>query len=156
MPVTEKRKRTNRSLLKLPVRFKNLSIGDQTTTLGFSVARDRLTVGAAEEAFCGKRLKVRIVVGAGNAPEQGLLWEGVKYDVEGIADAKKFSVTPKLIASGLCFNIEGVDIEELSHFAKQDGWILVTKIAEAKAERDDDEEEDDDDGDDDEDDEDKE
>jgi hypothetical protein len=139
MSVIAKRNRTTKALLRIPVRFKNLSIGDQTTTLGFSVARDRLNVDAAEQAFCGKRLKVRILIGAGTDPDQGILWDDVTYDVEGIADAKKFSVTPKLISSGLCFNIDGVDIEELAHFAKRDGVVLITKIAEADDDQDDEE-----------------
>lgn len=139
-----KPKRINKYVLKIPVAFKNLSVGDETTTLGFSVIRERLNIDAAEQAFCGKRLKVCILVGAGSDPDQGALWDDVQYRVDGIADAKKFSVTPKLINSSLKFTLSGVDVEELSHFAKRDGILIVTKVTDAADEADPEEKDEDD------------
>lgn len=124
----EKKKRTVKYEAKLKVKFKNLSVGDETTTLGFSVSRDALNPDAAEELFCGKRLQVRLLAGPGADPEQGILWDDVQFDVEGIADVKKYSVTPKLISAGCAFQISGVDVMELTKFAKREGILLVVKV----------------------------
>lgn len=124
----EKRKRTNKYKAKLPVKFKNLSVGDEVTTLGFSVSRDHCNIEFAEDAFCGKRIKFRILAGAGVDPEQGILWDDVQHDVEGIADVKKFSVTPKLISAGIAMQISSIDVMELTRFAKREGILLVIKV----------------------------
>jgi len=125
---TEKRKRTNKYEGKLAVKFKNLSVGDEITTLGFSVSRDKCNIDFAEESFCGKRVKVRLLAGAGADPDQGIMWDDLQHDVEGACNIKKFSVTPKLISAGLAFEIAAIDVMELTRFAKREGVLLVVKV----------------------------
>lgn len=150
----DKAKKINKAVLKLPVKFKNLSVGDTTTSIGVTVARShgKLNLVAAEEAFCGKRLKVCLLVGAGSDPDQGVLWDDAQFRIDAIADAKKVSITPKLIGTSLQFQLSGVNIEELTHFANQEGVLLVVKVVDIPAEdqasdaamdKDEDEEEDD-------------
>jgi hypothetical protein len=113
---------------KLPVKFKNLSVGDTIATLGVSIDRDRVNIDFCEEAFCGKRDLVRILIGPGADPDQGILWDDVQFDVEAHADIKKYSVTPKLISIGLAFLIDSIDIEDLAHFAKKEGTLFIVKV----------------------------
>jgi hypothetical protein len=146
-PERKKKKRTNTYEAKMAVKFKNLSVGDEIATVGFSVSRDKCSIDFAEESFCGKRVKVRLLAGVGADPDQGILWDDVQHDVDGVADIKKFSVTPKLISAGCAFQISAVDVMELTKFAKREGVLLVIKVlgdAKDKAGEEEEEEEDDD------------
>jgi len=146
---TKERKKTHKALAKLPVEFKNLSVGDTITTLGFTIARERCTLDFAEEAFCGKRVVVRILLGSNADPDQGVMWDDVSFDVEGTVDIKKFSVTPKKIGAGLSFLIESIEIRDLVKFAKKSGVLLIIKVlgdVKDHEESDEDQEEDEDEG----------
>lgn len=113
-------------LAKLGCRFGNVNLGDERATLGFSTERANLTIDAADQCFCGTRVNARLVVGTGD-PDQKEFWVDKQWDVQGIADCKSYRVSRKRIASAFAFAMSGVDVEVLSHFAKQEGFIYILK-----------------------------
>jgi len=137
---------------QMAVKFKTVPFGDTCVTLGFSVPKENCNVTFAEEAFCGKRVKVRIILG-GADPTQGSLWDDITSDIEATVDIKKYSSTPKLISAGLCFHLEslGRQREELTYFAQKQGVLYVLKVLGSLQGETDEEEDDDDDDDDDDD-----
>ncbi len=129
------------AVLKVPVAFSNVNIGDETARVGISIGRGHLTVSQADKHLCGKRLTGTILARSNGATaEQGSL-PGLDDDTEirGIFDVKGFSASLKKISTGLTFALASVDIEKLSHFAKREGQLSVENI-EALPEGEDDEE----------------
>lgn len=113
-------------LMRAPCRFNNANLGDTIASLGFRINREHLNLIAADEAFCGKRVNVRMVVGAGDATQKKF-WDDLQWDVQAIADIKSFRASPKYISAGLSLSMESVDVSVLAHFAKQEGWLFILK-----------------------------
>ena len=128
-------------LLELPVAFGNISIGDKTARVGVTISRGNLTPSKADKELCGKRLIGQIVaVPEGTQPENEPL-PGMNGDISlaGAFDVKGFGVTSKHITLGLTFAIKSIKVEDLAHFAKRDGRIVVNET-QALSEDDEDEE----------------
>lgn len=115
--------------LNIKVDFGSVSLGDQTARLGLSVERGVLTIDAADEALCGKRLIGTVVCHpVSDDATQTYLVEGFQHKVRGAFDVKGFRVSPNLIAAGLTFQKGSINVEELSNFAKQSGRLIIDKI----------------------------
>jgi hypothetical protein len=111
------------------VKFGNENYGDETARLGIKINRDNMNINAADEALCGKRLAGSIVVGAADT-QQARLLDDAQYKVNGVFDVKGYSVKVKHISTGLTFSLESIDREELSHFARQEGHLIVETVDE--------------------------
>lgn len=130
-------------VLEVPVSFGNLNVGDEKTRLAVSISRSKLSVAKAEKHLCGKRLEIEIVARpAGAAAEQEGLpgMEDADLKVTGIADVKGFGVTSKHISTGLTFQINSINLEELAHFAKREGRLTITSVEELDEENEGDDE----------------
>lgn len=150
------RARQPAAVLKLPVSYSNVNIGDETVSVGVKVHRTNLRPTQADSQLCGKRLHGRLLARAGGAQAEQPSIGGIESDVEleGTFDVHSFRVTPKFISFGCTFAIESISIETMAHFAKREGMLSVFDVAdipeEAKEEKpkrkkaDDDEEEADD------------
>lgn len=116
--------------LTIPVSFGDVSIGETTCRIAVTVARKDLTLTKADSQVCAKRLVGSIVcVPGNNNPDQPPLGGmDAETSVPGAFDVKRISFNKKTIAFGLTFSIESVNIEDLAHFAKRSGKILVTEI----------------------------
>lgn len=116
-------------VLDVPCEFNSVTFGDATANVGIAIQRERVNLDAAEGAFCGKRLTGRILVTAGDDPDQQY-FDGMKaqHVVAGVFDCKGFRVSPKWITTAATFALEGLEIEELAHFAKRSGRIVVSLI----------------------------
>lgn len=125
-------RRTNKCVAKFACKFGNVGIGDETANLGLAVSREQLNIDAADDMFCGKRLKVRVVVSEGD-PDQKQFWDDLRWDIEATADVKSFRVTAKRIATSLVFQLSEISAEQLSHFARREGHVFVLKVHEAAA-----------------------
>jgi hypothetical protein len=116
--------------LSVPVEFGGVSIGDGTARLGLKIDRTNLNIDAADEALCGRRLKGRVVIlKDGENVNQTTFLDGVRHEVSSIFDVKRFGVAPRNITCGLTFSLADIDVEALSHFAKQKGRFIVDEVS---------------------------
>lgn len=113
--------------LVLPVQFGDVTIGDGVAGITISISRDKLKLDTADEYLCCKRLIGRILIlpGGDDEAQTYILGTKTKHAVKGSFDVRSFRVTPKSLGTRLSFSIESIDIEELSHFAKQNGLVVV-------------------------------
>lgn len=114
--------------LVLPVQFGDVTIGDGVAGIKVTISRDKLALEIADEYLCCKRLigSAVIVPGVDDLDQTYMNNTGkVKHRVRGAFDVNSFSVTPKKIGARISFSIESIDIEVLSHFAKQNGFLVV-------------------------------
>lgn len=115
--------------LNLPVSFAGVSIGEGTARVGCKAPRDLLTLVRADEILCGHRLIGRIVQCKSNeAANQTAFLDGTKHEIPGSFDVKGFRVTPDDICFGLTFSLRDVKVEELPHFAKKSGRLIVEMV----------------------------
>lgn len=135
MPKKASRKQPAQQQQKVPalscaVEFGGVSIGDGTARLGLKIDRSNLNIDAADEALCGRRLKGRVVVlKDGEQANQTTFLDGVRHEVSSIFDVKRFGVAPRNITCGLTFSLADIDVEALSHFAKQKGRFIVDEVS---------------------------
>jgi hypothetical protein len=119
------------SLLELPVAFGGLSVGERTVRLAVSIGRANISVNQADKAFTDMRITCKIKTQPkGDAPGQTTLagMAGTS-EIEGVADVKGIKAGGTTIGIGLTFSRRNIDIEELSHFVRADGQLIVTDIA---------------------------
>ncbi len=116
--------------MSLPVQFGDVSIGQGVAAIGVTIQRQSLSIGDADEKLCCKRLNGRIIICPGQDDEtQTYINEAkVKHRVNGAFDVRGFRVTPKTFTTRLSFSIESINVEELSHFAKQSGRLIAELI----------------------------
>lgn len=115
--------------LSFGVDFGCASIGDETARLGVKCSRQKMPIPVATQNLCGKRITAVIVIGGSEADDsQGKLdgMDDFEHKLEASFDVKGFKVKPKHIGFGLTMAIESIDVEELSHFAKQKGRLFIT------------------------------
>ena len=122
------KKRGQQILLKIPVTYGNLNVGDKTASLGVKVDRANLTLGKADNELCQMRVEATITAkpkGVRNA-DQGSL-NGMEDDtsVSGSFDIGNLSVSDKRIGFGLKVGLKGFEVEELAKFAKREGWVEI-------------------------------
>ena len=130
--------------LELPVTFGGLSVGDKTCRIGMSVSRANFTVAKADKHLCERRLTVELIARSKGASAGQESLPGCDNDrsVSGVCDVKGFSASGKAISFGATFVLSGVDVEELSHYPKRDGRLVVTGISAIPDGEEDDEEDD--------------
>lgn len=112
---------------ELEIEWGGLSIGDSTARLGLKIERNRINLDEADELFCGTRCAVQIENVLPD-PKQAQLpgMEGHQIVlVEALVDIKSFNVTPKLLSTGLTFNLETVHPELLAKFPKRRGRLFI-------------------------------
>lgn len=144
-------KRQPRPKFKCGVKFKNVSYGDQTASVGITISRDEMSVVQADDYLCGKRNNIRIVCGSGaNVPEGQKKLDGmndVDHEVEAVVDFKGYSVKLKDFTSKLTFNLSDIKGKSLEEFAKRVGKLYIVKVAvldqDTDTDTDDDEDDDD-------------
>lgn len=114
--------------MEIPVAYGDVGIGETTCRVGVAVARDKLTLAKADAQVCGKRLVGRIVAVPGNAnPEQTQAFTD-EVEVEAAFDVKSVRFNKKSLFFNLTFSIESVKVEDLAHFAKRAGRLVVDAI----------------------------
>lgn len=119
----------------IAVAFGNVNIGDKTCRLGFTVPRDVLSIGMADDSLCDRRLTGRIVArSTGGSDQQSLPGVDADTTITGTFDVKGFSVTRKTISAGLTFALASIDVESLAHFAKRSGQVIITEVADLPTE----------------------
>jgi hypothetical protein len=117
-------------LLKLPVDYGGVSIGQGTARVGLRIAREKCDLVAADAFFVGKRLDVRISLGRrDDSAGQGQMFEH-DYILEGAADVKRIGANVAHITTGLTFSTESIDVETLCRFAKGSGYLEVVGVEE--------------------------
>ena len=129
-----KRKPKTEDAMSVAVAFGGISIGEDTAKVGFSIDREAMTLEDAESNLCGKRITGRLVVVAGgdDPNQQPLPGMGdIKHELKAVFDVKGFRCTPKLFASGAVFQLSTIQVEELGHFAKKKGRLIVSTVEEA-------------------------
>lgn len=120
--------------IAIPVRFKNVNIGDEIGSVGIAVDRQVMSLSDAEEYFCGHRLIGRAVrLQDGESPRQKR-FDGDHHQIGGAFDVKKYSVSPKTIDATLSFALGEIDIAELGYLAKQSGQVLIERVEEIRHE----------------------
>lgn len=114
--------------LEIPVQYGDVSIGETTCRVGVVVARKDLTLAKADASVCGRRLVGRIVAvpGNGNPDQPQLVTDEVA--VEAAFDVKRVGFNKKVLSFGLTFSIESVKVEDLAHFARRAGRLVVDSI----------------------------
>lgn len=116
------------SVLDVPVEFGNVTLGDGTARLGIKISRDVLNINAADETLCERRLTGKVVLGHENDSPGQTTFVNSDYVVEASFDTKRYSVGSKTIATGLTVNLKEIDVEDLSHFSKKKGRMVLTGI----------------------------
>ncbi len=129
--------------LDIPVEFGGVNIGDGTARLGIAIDRGVLNINAADEAFCGKRLSGRVVLGHSDESAGQTRFFEDDHQVEGVFDVKRIGVNLKQISAGLTFSLASVDVRELAKLSKGSGRLIVEQIEDLPDESEDDDEDED-------------
>jgi hypothetical protein len=125
-----KKAATENGVVELPVRYGNVSIGEDTVRLGIRISRGNLTPGKADALLCGRRLTCQLscVPRGKDVDEPTLPGVDVGRQVEAVVDVNAVSMTRKNIGAGLTRSLADVDLDSLVHFAKRDGRLTITKV----------------------------
>jgi hypothetical protein len=120
------------AVLDLPVTYGNVSIGDKTARVGIVIDRSQITVTRADKSMVGKRLIGRILANPPEErnPDQGRL-DGMDAEIVTLAgafDVKALGVTAKTISCGLTFALASIEVDQLAHFAKRIGRLVVDAV----------------------------
>lgn len=122
-------KEKEQSVFFLPVRFGNVSVGDETTSVGVSISRANLSPAQAERAFCGKRVSIRLMrLEPGTAPGQATFDGMDGKELEAVFDVSGYSVTPKKIGLTLSTALSSVELADWAALAKQEGKLTVVHV----------------------------
>lgn len=114
------------TVLKYPVTYSNVSIGDETARVGVSINRANLTPGQADKTVCAKRLTIGLLARtAGQAGQESLPGLEADHELEGVADVMGFGVTAKKISFGLTFKLGSIDVSVFAKFAKREGFLTI-------------------------------
>jgi len=123
----------NGNVMDLIVGFGNVNIGDKTARIGITVDRGNLSVSQADQSLCGRRLTGTLIAQPdGDAPGQETFpgMDSGNTELNGSFDVKGFNVTAKNISFGLTFSLKDLEMELLGHFAKRNGRLNITEVAE--------------------------
>lgn len=127
----------------LPVAWKNVSFGDKTVSIGFSMSRGKTSPAAIDKILTGKRLTCKLFAGIGEGEDNGQsrAFSDGDLDVEAVFDSSGFGVRSKRFTGTLSTTIASVDAATISHFAKRDGRIEVSAVEDIDEDAADDKEE---------------
>ncbi len=118
------------AILTIPLTYGNVTVGDETISVGVKTERKNLTLSSADKQLIGKRLIGRVTCRpeSGENPEQGSLIDDGEVEVEGAFDVHGIHVTRKKLSFGLSFARSSVDITIITDFAKRSGNLVITEI----------------------------
>ena len=135
--MTTKRK----AKVSVACKFTGVSIGEDTARIGVQISRDGMTLDEADGYFVGRRLSGRIeVLGEDEDPKQKRLLADARPAIEGTFDVKRVGVDRKKFSTGLTFALADIAIEQLGHFAKRTGRMLIDNVDVLEDDKPDDEE----------------
>lgn len=118
------------SMLDVPVKYGQISIGLTTARLSVKLSRDVIRIGKADELFTDRRLDCRVVHGhAEDQTDQGKLID-TDVAIESSCDVKGFGVRAAHLSAGLTFNLKEIDVSELARFANSEGRLVVRDAGE--------------------------
>ena len=114
------------ALRELGVSFGSVAVQKESIGVRLKASRGTLTVGAADQLLCGKRLKVSLTGRSSGGPDQGSL-PGLDGDtqVDGLADVKSYGVSPRFISFTLSFVLDADLREKLTKLAGLEGMLAV-------------------------------
>lgn len=122
-------------VLKIPVKFGNVSIGKKTARVSCTTARgkDGITLAVADKNLVDCRLTGIILSRCGDAQSNqdsipGM--DGNDIEIEAMFDVKKVSFDHDDIRFGLTFNKKGVDKNDLSMISATNGELVIHTIEE--------------------------
>lgn len=117
--------------LDLNVEFGGVSFNDQTARLGVRVDRTELDITDVDDYFAGKRIDGRVTLRKIDDEGQPRL-EGMEDEqppeIDAVFDCKQFSANQKRYGFGLTFQLCPLLHEQLTHFAKRDGRLLIRSV----------------------------
>jgi hypothetical protein len=114
------------AMRELGVSFGSVAVQKESIGVRLKASRGVLTVGAADQLLCGKRLQVSLLARASGGPGQASL-PGLDDDtkVEGLADVKSYGVSPRFISFTLSFVLDADLREKLTKLAGLEGMLAV-------------------------------
>lgn len=115
-------------VLKIPVAFGKVSIGETIASIPISASLQDLSLATARDKLCGKRIIGSILARGGGAQARQSSLPGADGDIEidGAFDIKSFSFNKKKIGTTISFALESIDVVTLAHFAKREGFLSAT------------------------------
>src|SRR3990172_2685644 len=113
------------AVLDVAVQFGNVSFGDATARIALRIDRDKLNDDAAQQAFCGRRLKCRLLRGDSDTDQSFIGDLAVDGAIEATCDSPRVSFTPKHVAAGLTCALAEIDVGCLAGLAKRPGRLLI-------------------------------
>lgn len=121
------------AILTIPLAYGNVTVGDETISVGVNTERKNITLSQADKQLIGKRLVGRITCRPGNqnADQQSLL--DAEESVEAAFDVNGIHVTRKRLSFGLSFARSSVDMTTITDFAKRSGDLVITEIGDIPA-----------------------
>ncbi len=117
-------------VLEFEVAYGNVSIGDKTARISASVDRKKLTLAKADQNLCDRRLSGKLLgKRRGDAPDQQT-FSGMEDDLilEGVFDAKGYSVSSDKLKIGFTFNLKEIEVSEFAQFAKRTGVVTIYDV----------------------------
>lgn len=120
-------------VINVPCKFSAQSNAGDSGTIGVKIDRSHLGPMAAAECFCGNQLTGRICVQPlGDDPQQQYFDDSdIQHEVAGVFTVGGYRVDSKNISISLKYTVASVDIEQLSHFPKKTGRLLVELVQKA-------------------------
>jgi hypothetical protein len=104
----------------------NVSIGAESASISFKIARANLGLQTADELFAGHRVSGRIEAGG----EQANLPQFESASIEGSFDAKGFNVRADVIRVTLSAPKADVALDAMSELAQKEAKLYITGVAE--------------------------
>ena len=137
-------------VLTLEVSFASVNIGDKIASIGVTIDRDQLTAKQADDNLVGRRLTGRALARAADTQAKQESLPGLEEDVhiDGAFDVNGVSLRPKSMSFKISFSIKDIDVNQLIHFAKREGKLMIddveviTELEKPRIVHDDDEDED--------------
>ena len=118
--------------IEIPVSFKNVTFGDKLVSIGFATSRTKsFPPNKADSILTGKRLTLKIFVGAPAADGQTRAFADGDMELAGVFDTSNLSVSSKRYSGTLSAPIESIDDSMIRQFAKRNGRIEITSVEKA-------------------------
>ena len=114
-----------RAKLRIPVDFGTVSIGPKSLGLGASISRANIDTAKMEEFFCGRRLKIRIGIGAMDGENQRVMFDDMDESIEATADVIRYGASPASFHIRLVFNKTDLDFKRIGLFVKKSGGLEI-------------------------------
>lgn len=120
------------SVVDIPVSFgASVSLGTDTARLRLKIDRSTISISKADKCFCGHRIQGEIRLGGqDDAAGQQLIADDIQHVVRGSFDVNGVNLKPDYYGIGLTFSIRDIDPDELKHFIKGKGRLIVNVVSE--------------------------